>query len=241
MSRRITLYRNGFQVDDGPLRSLEDPSSRAFLEDLRLGSVSPPLAAMLGHSSARMACTGARGSERPSTATSSPSLLFKVQSAVLSFSPLIRGVDSRRVPKELVDGGGSDVTVQLVDKMQEDYVPPAYVAYSGTGHSLGCGGRGATCSVVGCDLSHHRCFSLAVLFPRLSPFRSGQVRCSGEWSGGGWRQRCGRRRRAHGGRRQTDYHRCRAPPHWETHPRYAQSHAHRQAPCRRHPQVLPCL
>jgi UBX domain-containing protein 1 len=35
--RIITLYRNGFTVDDGPLRDLESPESRAFISSLERG------------------------------------------------------------------------------------------------------------------------------------------------------------------------------------------------------------
>ena len=33
----VTVYRNGFAVDDGPLRTLEDPRNRAFMESLTQG------------------------------------------------------------------------------------------------------------------------------------------------------------------------------------------------------------
>lgn len=38
-SRRITMYRNGFTVDDGPLRDLSSPESRAFIASLENGDV----------------------------------------------------------------------------------------------------------------------------------------------------------------------------------------------------------
>ncbi len=38
-SRRITMYRNGFTVDDGPLRDLTSPESRAFIASLENGEV----------------------------------------------------------------------------------------------------------------------------------------------------------------------------------------------------------
>jgi len=37
--RRVTLYRNGFTVDDGPLRDLDSPESRRFLAALAEGYV----------------------------------------------------------------------------------------------------------------------------------------------------------------------------------------------------------
>ena len=37
--RRITMYRNGFTVDDGPLRDLVSPESRAFITSLENGDV----------------------------------------------------------------------------------------------------------------------------------------------------------------------------------------------------------
>ena len=42
----------------------------------------------------------------------------------------------RRVPDEM-RVGDADVDVRLENKLQEDYVAPAYVAYSGSGHSAG--------------------------------------------------------------------------------------------------------
>lgn len=38
---RITLYRNGFTVDDGPLRDLESPENKRFLELLNMGRIPP--------------------------------------------------------------------------------------------------------------------------------------------------------------------------------------------------------
>ena len=35
--RVVTMYRNGFTVDDGPLRDLVSPESRAFLQSLERG------------------------------------------------------------------------------------------------------------------------------------------------------------------------------------------------------------
>eukprot|EP01088_Endostelium_zonatum_P009744 TRINITY_DN23047_c0_g1_i1.p1 TRINITY_DN23047_c0_g1~~TRINITY_DN23047_c0_g1_i1.p1 ORF type:complete len:392 (-),score=131.23 TRINITY_DN23047_c0_g1_i1:37-1047(-) len=37
----ITLYKNGFVVDDGPLRKYEDPANRQFLEDIKQGRAPP--------------------------------------------------------------------------------------------------------------------------------------------------------------------------------------------------------
>jgi hypothetical protein len=35
----LTFWRNGFSVDDGPLRAMDDPANAAFLEALRQGHV----------------------------------------------------------------------------------------------------------------------------------------------------------------------------------------------------------
>lgn len=78
---RITLYRNGFTVNDGPLRSPEDPNNVRFLRELDQGLVPDEL---------------------------------------------------RRASNVSAD----ELDVHLVDKREEDYVPPAYVAFSG-GSSLG--------------------------------------------------------------------------------------------------------
>lgn len=88
--RRITMYRNGFTVDDGPLRDLTSPESRAFIASLENGDV----------------------------------------------------------PQELVRPGAraGPLDVHLVDKRSEDYVappPPAYVAFSGQGTTLGTAGGAA--------------------------------------------------------------------------------------------------
>ena len=36
-SRTITMYSNGFTVDDGAFRALDDPTSQAFIKDLARG------------------------------------------------------------------------------------------------------------------------------------------------------------------------------------------------------------
>ncbi len=38
-SRRITIYRNGFTVDDGPLRDPHAPENQEFIRDLSRGMV----------------------------------------------------------------------------------------------------------------------------------------------------------------------------------------------------------
>lgn len=77
--RIITMYRDGFTVDDGPYRRVNDPANREFLS----------------------------------------SLARKVK------------------PRELIDeGGGSDVSVGLVDRRSEDYVEE-FRSFSGAGTSLG--------------------------------------------------------------------------------------------------------
>ena len=37
LNHTLTFWRNGFSVDDGPLRSMEDPNNIAFLQQLREG------------------------------------------------------------------------------------------------------------------------------------------------------------------------------------------------------------
>eukprot|EP00178_Gracilaria_changii_P005358 TRINITY_DN187_c0_g1_i10.p1 TRINITY_DN187_c0_g1~~TRINITY_DN187_c0_g1_i10.p1 ORF type:complete len:427 (+),score=85.04 TRINITY_DN187_c0_g1_i10:146-1282(+) len=39
VTRVLTFYANGFQVDEGPLRSFDDPANEAFLEDVNRGVV----------------------------------------------------------------------------------------------------------------------------------------------------------------------------------------------------------
>lgn len=36
-ARQVTMYRNGFTVDDGPFRSLDDPLNKKFLDDMARG------------------------------------------------------------------------------------------------------------------------------------------------------------------------------------------------------------
>jgi UBX domain-containing protein 1 len=47
-SRTITLYSNGFQVDDGPLREPNTPENRKFLEELLKGNVPSELRSSAG-------------------------------------------------------------------------------------------------------------------------------------------------------------------------------------------------
>lgn len=79
--RVITVYANGFTIDDGPFRSLDDPANKPFLYDVS------------------------------------------------------RGV----VPRELEDSAQESGAyhLELVDRRAEQYVPPAYVAFSGGGNTLG--------------------------------------------------------------------------------------------------------
>jgi UBX domain-containing protein 1 len=37
VTRTVILYRNGFVVEDGPLRGLDDPVNIRFLEDMYRG------------------------------------------------------------------------------------------------------------------------------------------------------------------------------------------------------------
>lgn len=79
--RVITMYANGFVIDDGPFRSLTDPANEPFLRDVS------------------------------------------------------RGV----VPRELEDSAqeSGSFHLELVDRRRDQYVPPAYVAFSGGGQTLG--------------------------------------------------------------------------------------------------------
>jgi len=88
-SRKVTMYRNGFTVDGGPFRPLEDPANQPFLADLARGRVPREL------------------------------------------EPQVEAGQAR--PNE-------PVNVNLVDHRGEDYQappPPAYVAFSGEGQTMG--------------------------------------------------------------------------------------------------------
>jgi UBX domain-containing protein 1 len=90
VAHKITMYRNGFVVNDGPLRTPDDPANKTFLEQLAMGFVPQELQAP---------------------------------------------TDPNRIPGGLrVQPPAVDVS--LDDRRDEDYVPPAYVAYSGEGVTL---------------------------------------------------------------------------------------------------------
>jgi UBX domain-containing protein 1 len=79
----LKLWKNGFSVDDGPVRDFSDPGNRAFLTDIQNG----------------------------------------------------------RIPAELVQQAhGGQVSLNMEDHRDEDYVRPAAVVqpFSGEGHRLGC-------------------------------------------------------------------------------------------------------
>ena len=40
MGQKITLYANGFTVDDGPFRALDDPANAAFVASMNQGAAS---------------------------------------------------------------------------------------------------------------------------------------------------------------------------------------------------------
>lgn len=79
---KITLYSNGFQIDDGPLREYNIPENQQFMKELNKGYV----------------------------------------------------------PKEIQNKYKGGVSVGLSDKRAEEFrppTPPRYVAYSGSGQSMG--------------------------------------------------------------------------------------------------------
>ena len=87
--RKITLYKNGFTVDDGPFRDAESPENKKFIQSLVAGFIPPELQA--------------------------------------------------DVPRN-ADGRPAEVFIGLEDRRGENYrapTPPAYVAYSGEGSSIG--------------------------------------------------------------------------------------------------------
>ena len=85
---KITLWENGFQVDDGDFEDYSDPKNKEFMKTLNEGYI--------------------------------PQAIRK------------------KYPK-------GEVSVSLSDKTSEKYVPPpppAYIEFSGQGHSLGGGSSG---------------------------------------------------------------------------------------------------
>ena len=90
--RKITMWKTGFQVDDGPFRSLSDDANRPFLTALARGIVPEEL----------------RPPPPPPNADGTPA-----------------------APREPVS-----VNIQLEDKRDQEYVPPAYTAFSGSGNSM---------------------------------------------------------------------------------------------------------
>lgn len=96
---RISMYRNGFTVNNGPLRDPEVPENRAFLMALMEGRIP---------------------------------------------DEIVRNV---RATSSNPAASLEELDVQLEDKRQEDYrppTPPAYVAFSGAGNSLGSVVRGGS-------------------------------------------------------------------------------------------------
>lgn len=81
VTRTLTFYSDGFTIDDGPLRRLDDPANAYFLKDIERGYV----------------------------------------------------------PKEMEEPGVGNVSINLVDKKGEQYVPPkpTLVPFSGGGTRLG--------------------------------------------------------------------------------------------------------
>jgi len=122
------MYRNGFTVDDGPLRDLTSLESRAFIASLENGDVPQ------GRNVMYFVCT--------TTPLLSSHLLTVGHLALPT------------LPAELAQAGPGgrprNLEVQLSDKRGEDYVappPPAYVAFSGEGATLG--GSGASSGATG--------------------------------------------------------------------------------------------
>lgn len=63
--------------------------------------------------------------------------------------PFLQDVENGRVPREFEGADRNlDVHVTLEDKRSEVYTPPAYVAFSGSGQTMGSSGTGADTSAV---------------------------------------------------------------------------------------------
>eukprot|EP01138_Halocafeteria_seosinensis_P004253 gb/GECG01004349.1/.p1 GENE.gb/GECG01004349.1/~~gb/GECG01004349.1/.p1 ORF type:complete len:249 (+),score=55.06 gb/GECG01004349.1/:1-747(+) len=90
-SKKITFWKNGFTVDNGPLRTGDTDADKKFMSDIEKGYV--------------------------------PSEL-----------------------REEAEGGVVEVDVE--DKRGEEYVPPAYVAYGGTGQAVGASSAAPSSAVV---------------------------------------------------------------------------------------------
>lgn len=104
-SRKITIYKNGFTIDDGPIRDLTSPESIKFMEQLKEGIL--------------------------------PVGLDYINYNLLYYVLINLFIILELRPITLEKGKGPiALDVRLDDKRSEDYIPPAYVAFS-SGTTLG--------------------------------------------------------------------------------------------------------
>lgn len=117
VTRNLTFYANGFTVDDGPLRRLDDPENEALLRDVNRGAV----------------------------------------------------------PREMEEPGVGDVSIRLIDKKGEEYVPPKkkVVPFSGGGQRLNGSASTAPGTAVDADRA-----AAAVQVDESRPIATVQVRLS---------------------------------------------------------------
>jgi UBX domain-containing protein 1 len=132
----ITLWRNGFSIDDGPLRSSDDPTSQEFLKDLNDGRVPAELAGCC--SAAVRPAAACLLAARRTPPAARPALLY---ARLLRCADRLRARSGRSGPSPLVS---------IVGRTTQDYEPPAggaaVQAFAGAGHSLGGGGSQAAAS-----------------------------------------------------------------------------------------------
>lgn len=110
----ITFWRDGFTVDDGPLRRTDDPENAQFLADINRGQVPRELEA-----SSNGACP---------------------RSPVRAPAPGARQQPTRpRPPRGCARrAAGADIDVHCIDKSTEAYTPPPPTVkpFTGAGHSM---------------------------------------------------------------------------------------------------------
>lgn len=56
VSTRVTLYRNGFTVDDGPLRDFTSPANASFLRAIEQGNVPEGKTALFNRQALTIVC-----------------------------------------------------------------------------------------------------------------------------------------------------------------------------------------
>lgn len=109
--RTITMYRDGFLVDDGPYRRLDDPANADFLRSLAQGRTPAELVEQGSDSNVTVGLVDKRQEDYVEEFQS-----FSGQGATLGASSAVSGntVDPASLPEATpVDGGRSSTSIQV--------------------------------------------------------------------------------------------------------------------------------